>query len=189
MGSILARKNIRYTKQLLEHHVQNVTSFAALLRSLGLRDVGGNYRHVQGRCRYFMVDTSHFTGPGWSKGLTLATSQIVAVISQKLTTPFAEQFCENSKAKSSSVAFRRTVIANGIAYRCAHCGGDATWNGKPLKLDLDHINGISNDNRLINLRFLCPNCHRQTPTWGNTNGKRRLNLVREGGLEPPNPAV
>jgi 5-methylcytosine-specific restriction endonuclease McrA len=55
---------------------------------------------------------------------------------------------------------------NILEYKCAECGLE-DWLGKPIALDLDHINGVNNDYRLDNLRFLCPNCHRQTDTWGN----------------------
>jgi 5-methylcytosine-specific restriction endonuclease McrA len=57
-----------------------------------------------------------------------------------------------------------------IKERCAWCGNDGTWQGKPLVLQLDHINGKPADNRIENLRWLCPNCHSQTPTF--TNRKR-----------------
>lgn len=49
---------------------------------------------------------------------------------------------------------------------CAECGISGDWNGKPLTLQLDHINGKHSDNRIENLRILCPNCHSQTSTWG-----------------------
>ena len=48
---------------------------------------------------------------------------------------------------------------------CASCGSGKVWNGKPLTLHLDHVNGDTTDNRVENLRFLCPNCHSQTPTY------------------------
>lgn len=63
---------------------------------------------------------------------------------------------------------------NLIEYVCAECGTGPEWNGKELILELDHVNGNPYDDRIENLRFLCPNCHRQTPTYGNRY--RRTNL-------------
>jgi 5-methylcytosine-specific restriction endonuclease McrA len=61
---------------------------------------------------------------------------------------------------------RRKIIKEGILeYKCSVCG-ISEWMNKSLTLQLDHINGINNDNRIENLRFLCPNCHTQTSTWG-----------------------
>lgn len=71
--------------------------------------------------------------------------------------------------KHQRTALRRYVIKNNlIPYKCAICGC-TEWQGKTLSLELDHINGINNDNRLENLRFLCPNCHSQTSTYGSRN--------------------
>lgn len=78
-------------------------------------------------------------------------------------------FKENCKHQRT--VLRRAVIKdNLIPYKCAICGL-TEWNGKTLSLELDHINGINNDNRLENLRFLCPNCHSQTCTYGSRNQK------------------
>ena len=71
--------------------------------------------------------------------------------------------------KHQRTVLRRYVIKNNlITYKCAICGC-TEWQGKTLSLELDHINGINNDNRLENLRFLCPNCHSQTSTYGSRN--------------------
>ena len=71
--------------------------------------------------------------------------------------------------KHQRTVLRRYIIKNNlIPYKCAICGC-TTWQGRTLSLELDHINGINNDNRLENLRFLCPNCHSQTSTYGSRN--------------------
>lgn len=89
-------------------------------------------------------------------------------------------FKENSK--HTRTVLRRYVINNNlIPYRCAICGC-VEWQGKTLSLELDHINGINNDNRLENLRFLCPNCHSQTTTYGSRNQQRnesKYNLTED----------
>ena len=59
-----------------------------------------------------------------------------------------------------------------IPYICAICGIDDVWCGKPMPLILDHINGINNDNRIENLRFVCSNCDSQLPTYKSRNIKK-----------------
>lgn len=54
---------------------------------------------------------------------------------------------------------------------CEICGQNNYWNGKPLELQLDHIDGNSDNNILTNLRLLCPNCHTQTDTYTARNIK------------------
>lgn len=77
---------------------------------------------------------------------------------------------ENSN--HNRTVLRRYILENKlIPYRCAICG-TIEWQGKTLSLELDHINGINNDNRLENLRFLCPNCHSQTTTYGSRNQQK-----------------
>jgi Zn finger protein HypA/HybF involved in hydrogenase expression len=78
-------------------------------------------------------------------------------------------FCKGSKHNRS--VLRRTIIQQQLLpYKCAICG-ITEWQGKTLSLELDHINGENNDNRIENLRFLCPNCHSQTDTYGSRNQK------------------
>jgi len=68
---------------------------------------------------------------------------------------------------------------NIIEYRCAICGCNGNWQGHKLSLELDHINGINNDNRIENLRFLCPNCHAITETYGSKNGASSKNEEKD----------
>lgn len=83
-----------------------------------------------------------------------------------------EVFCKNSKVSSGSVK-QRILSRNLIAYQCLGCGCGREWNGKTISLHLDHINGDSKDHRLENLRFLCPNCHSQTETYGTKRFKNK----------------
>jgi hypothetical protein len=66
---------------------------------------------------------------------------------------------------------RRLIQENLIEYRCIDCGNTGEWAGKTLSLQLEHKNGISNDNRLENLTFICPNCHSQTDTYAGKNSR------------------
>lgn len=92
-----------------------------------------------------------------------------------------EIFCENSTYCRTHLKTR--IIRNElIKYECIECSSKAEWMGKPLVLHLDHINGDKFDNRLENLRFLCPNCHTQTHTYSRGQTKKN-NKVRKQEIE------
>ena len=76
---------------------------------------------------------------------------------------------ENSTYLNRTALKERIIKEKILEYKCAICGNEGTWNGSPLTLQLDHINGINNDHRIENLRFLCPNCHSQTETFSGRN--------------------
>lgn len=81
-----------------------------------------------------------------------------------------------SKKKRPRYHLVRVMLEAGIPYLCKECGQEPLWNGKELTLQIDHIDGNHNNNEdLLNLRFLCPNCHTQTPTYGS---KKRLGVAQ-----------
>ena len=82
-----------------------------------------------------------------------------------------ELFVINSQYNQSAL---RRIVKNEklIPYECANCKNNGFWMEQKLSLQLDHINGINNDNRLVNLRWLCPNCHTQTDTYGSKRLKK-----------------
>jgi 5-methylcytosine-specific restriction endonuclease McrA len=93
----------------------------------------------------------------------------------KSLTPNSKIFTKDSYY-SNELVKNRIVKDNLLKYCCVKCGIDS-WQGETIVLDLDHINGDNTDNRLENLRYLCPNCHSQTDTYKGRNkntGKQKI---------------
>jgi hypothetical protein len=140
-------------------------SVAAVLAKLELPLVGRAHHELKRRLRELEIDTSHFQGRGWSRGFTVRTHPSVAKVTSAIRFPDEIVFIENGPDLRGP-SIKKRLAEMGWAYRCAICG-ISEWCGKPLVLHLDHINGVHNDNRLENLRLLCPNCHSQTDTYCN----------------------
>ena len=83
--------------------------------------------------------------------------------------PNEKLFVENSSYKNYTHIKNRIIQEKLIPYECQVCGNKGEWNKKNLSLVLDHINGVKKDNRLENLRFVCPNCDSQLPTFKSKN--------------------
>lgn len=91
--------------------------------------------------------------------------------------PLENLLAQGRSAHRNNLKLR--LIAEGVKEaRCELCGC-REWQGKPIALQLHHVNGNGADNRLANLQLLCPNCHSQTDTWGARN--RRLRPPADGG--------
>jgi hypothetical protein len=131
------------------------TSYAGVLRLLGVPLSGGQHAHLARRIRRAGIDTSHFLGQAHYRGRQGQRKQPEDVL---VVLP-------PGSARLHTPQLRRSLIACGLEERCLLCGCDGSWQGAPLRLVIDHINGDWLDNRQENLRFLCPNCHAQTSTW------------------------
>jgi hypothetical protein len=163
-------KHRKYTKEVLEAVVKDAYSISDVLRMLNIQVAGGNHRTIQKYLKIYEIDTSHFTGSLWAKGKRKETNASLMTSAIKKAWPDELVFCENSRYIKS---VRSRYLKLGIEYKCVICGIQE-WMNNPISLHLDHINGINNDNRLSNLRLLCPNCHQQTSTWGNNSGHKRM---------------
>ena len=150
----------------LERITKESSSFSEILQKISLTTKGsGNYRTLQDRLSREEIDFSHITrGLGHSKGKSLSHSSVI---------PLSEILIENS-TYTSVPGLKKRLIKDGIlTYQCEKCGLGAMWNGEKITLQLDHINGNRKDNRVENLRILCPNCHTQTATYGSKRGLGR----------------
>ena len=154
-----------YTIEEVKEAVEQSKSKANVLRLLGLRPVGGNYKTIDRIISENNIDTSHFTGKGWNVGLQF-----------KPYKEFSndEVFVENSKYKSVWRLRERYKKLKGINH-CEICG-IKEWLGNPIALEIHHRNGVNTDNRLENLIVLCPNCHSQTDNY---RGKAKLSALSE----------
>ncbi len=155
----------QYTKEDVVLAVSENKSIAGVLRQLGLRPIGGNYKTIHHLIKEYGLDTSHFTGQGWNVGLVFKPHKIITD---------SAIFVEDSDYRCSWRLRERYKKATGINY-CEDCQL-SEWRGAPIPLEIHHINGKNTDNRLENLKLLCPNCHALT---NNYRGRAQLSALSE----------
>ena len=129
-------------------------SYSDCLRALGLGTRGGSSTDIlKKRISELNCSVEHFHNPSVNSTARYALEEILV---------------ENS-FYANIARLKIRIVQNGLLeYKCAICG-ISEWQNKPLSLQLDHINGVNNDHRIENLRFLCPNCHSQTETYAGKN--------------------
>lgn len=147
----------RLSDSEIESAVRASKSLIEVIRRLELRP-GGNQGRLRKRIRDLGLDMSHFIGQGWRRGSS------VAVVPRRA---LAELLVAGRQTSTNGL--KKRLIEEGLKeHLCERCGLRG-WLGKPIPIELDHINGNRLDNRLQNLRILCPNCHAQTDTYRGRN--------------------
>jgi hypothetical protein len=155
---------MKYTKEILQHLVESSKSWKELSQKLGNKHGNSQY-HVKSKILDFEIDFSHFVD----------SKKMVKRGEKK------DMFTVDSCFNRSTIKYN-ILKENLIEYKCHNCECDDQWMGKTMPLILDHINGVNNDNRLENLRFLCSNCDSIQTTYKNRNynkDKREKTLIKQ----------
>ena len=143
-----------YSDEEFNQIVSQSSSMSEISQKLGYSATSGNsLARIRKRIDELQISTEHFSS--MNKRPILRTEENI--------------FIENSTASQRTL---RDWYFKGkyTPYICSICGQEPVWQGKELTLILDHINGINKDDRLENLRWVCPNCNQQLDT---TNGKNK----------------
>lgn len=153
-------KNV-ISKEDAERICKEVYNVADFCRKVGWQPRGANYNIFYKYVKEYNLNTSHFTGCKTNIGnchnLGLAKKDF---------------FVKDKLIKSSDV-IKKLIATNEKEYKC-ECCGISEWNGKPIRLQLHHIDGDHFNNELTNLQLLCPNCHSQTDSYAGKKNKKGI---------------
>lgn len=151
-----------FPRDVVATHVAASGSLWALARALRV-----GKKMARGLASKYGLDTSHFKRKPYNprrptKGRKAFTH-----------TPVGETLVLHpAGTDTSGEKLRRALLLSGRVYECGVCKLPPVWNGRDLRLQVDHINGVGWDDWAENLRFICPNCHSQTDTFCGRNAKR-----------------
>ena len=148
----------KYSLEQLKQAIPESTSLRQVLLKLNVAAYGGNYLVLKKAIKHFNLDVSHFKGQAWNKGKRLPVKYSL------------NDYIENRKPIQSYKLKKRLIENKLLKPVCSNCK-NSQWLGGIIPLELDHINGDNKDNRLKNLRLLCPNCHALTSTYRGRNRK------------------
>ncbi len=150
---------MKYTRELLEPLVRESTSYRQVIEKLGVKQGGGTQANLVNRIKVHGLSTKHFLGKAACRGL---------VSNKRLH--FSEVLVEvRTSRREHADVLRRAMLEAGIPHECAVCKQGPFWESKILVLQIDHEDGHWWNNKIGNVRFLCPNCHSQTRTFGTRN--------------------
>jgi len=144
--------------------VESKTSLAQILNYFEFAGTSGNYNTLKRRLEEENIDYSHIKmGQDSNKGRKFSNAK---------KTPLNQVMVKNSDYNRQSL--KRRLLKNGmLKNKCYICEQEPEWNGEKLVLIIDHINGDRYDNRLENLRMLCPNCNAQQITFSGRNNHKQ----------------
>jgi len=155
-------RNKKWTDPDIILAVKESRSIRQVICALGLVPAGGNYVQVQKKIEELRLDTSHFLGMGWSKGMPFARKKPISL--EKI-------LIENSDYQSFKLE-KRLFSAELKKKECEECHWKKVSEDGRMPLELHHINGDRSDNRIMNLKVLCPNCHSLKSTHRGRNKKK-----------------
>ena len=160
---------LKYIKENLEPIVKNSKNWAEVLRTLSMTTTGNSRKTLKGYVELHKIDISHFeTKKERYKRVNGKLGKIRRI-------PLKEILIENSTYHKGHLKDR--LYKEGLKIReCELCGQDEEWRNKKMSLILDHKNGVNNDNRIENLRIVCPNCNATLDTHC---GKNKYLEIRE----------
>lgn len=143
-------------EEMLREIVPREYTTAAVVRALGLEVSGPRHRAVNDAIERLGLDVSHFRGQGHLRGSASTT---------RLAPGEILRFRPDQQYRRDSTRVRRAMLDAGVRELCDKCGTGPEWYGEKMTLEVDHVNGDFRDNRLENLRLLCPNCHATTNNY------------------------
>jgi Zn finger protein HypA/HybF involved in hydrogenase expression len=156
----------RFTKEEIISFLKSSDSVTDVLRKVGLSTNGsGTRKSLQKVCKEFEIFDLYVELKSKGKHSYRQKSHPKLSLTEMLT--------ENSSVSRGRLKERllKEELIKNVCSECG-CGLSGLWNGKKITMVLDHINGINNDNRLENLRMLCPNCNSQQDTFAGRNAKK-----------------
>lgn len=155
------RKTKSWNDTDLINAVRSSTSIRQVIKKLDLIPAGGNYEQVKNAIKVQALNTEHFTGKAWNKGRVGFGVPFI---------PLDKILVKYSTYQSHKLKNR--LFKEGLKSKeCEECGWSKYSIDGRLPLELDHVNGNRNDNRIENLRILCPNCHSLKITHRGSNQK------------------
>ncbi|WP_432743840.1 HNH endonuclease [Streptomyces sp. JH002] len=150
------REALAADKEALQAAVDSSRSIAETLRKLGEPTWGSARGRLLNALTRHGISIDHFTGQGHNRGRRSPNRLSAAEI--LVTRP-------PDGPRAHRALLHRALQEMNVPYRCGGCGVGDRWRGRTLVLEIDHVNGDRRDHRLENLRYLCPSCHSQTPTY------------------------
>ena len=150
-----------YEKQYFSEIIKNSINYTDVCRNLGIKTTKGNRDTIKRYINEYQIEIDHFYIPHNVNIVKIDLKDILI----------------NNSKYTNTTNLKGRLYKEGLKQRCCElCGQGEEWMGKKISLILDHVNGVNNDNRIENLRIVCPNCNATLDTHG---GKNRNNFKIE----------